>query len=550
MLAVALAEVEKMKTKPILWLSLTIGIILFASWPVQARQLYLLEIQTNQTVSPFTPLLLGSNTPAWLGPYRYENTLFRTRTQHSGLRYLRIPGGSWSDIYGWLSCEMRTYRVGNAQPCGVDGFDLSSWITRPTDFINFLKATDMQAIYVVNVNASAQEAAALVAFFNGHPDDTRPIGIDRYGQDWLTVGHWAQLRADHGNPEPFRIEYWEFGNEVYGAKPSKAGPECASWGWEDAWTCDGSEYIFGDAEHDGYLQVRAAMLNVDPTIKVGVVGYEDTTSYNEWGRKVLEGAGHVMDFYSIHPYPYGAPPPDTPEGWAEILNLPSQQLTAIKQTLQNAFNAYANSRQIPIAITEYNLTYSFDLDTQQMLNKSGNLLFLAEAIGQAMQHGYYTFNQWDLSNGCSYVTGSCYDMLLADSNFQRQPQYYAFVLWSRFGTQTLAVNSNVPSNFMSIYAGRNGTFYTLLAINKTGNYIIARIKLSGNQSIQRAWADVIETPSLSSPTIFFNATYKYLETSLQEIPDNLKVPSRPVRVTRGEVIYTFSPYSITLLTLK
>ena len=38
------------------------------------------------------------------------------------------------------------------------------------------------------MNGTAQEAAALVAFFNGDVDDSRTIGPDRNGRDWGTVG--------------------------------------------------------------------------------------------------------------------------------------------------------------------------------------------------------------------------------------------------------------------------------------------------------------------------------------------------------------------------
>lgn len=99
-------------------------------------------------------------------------------------------------------------------------------------------------IWTVSINGSAQEAAALVAFFNGAVDDERPIGPDLRGRDWQTVGHWARLRAEVVSQEPFPVRYWEIGNEVYGAK-GEVGPNCSEWGWEDVWTCDADEYLRG-----------------------------------------------------------------------------------------------------------------------------------------------------------------------------------------------------------------------------------------------------------------------------------------------------------------
>lgn len=520
-----------------------LGLVAPAQRSAQAANQYTFTIQVNQVVATINPLMRGSNAPSWLGDQRYADPLFRARTKYSGLKYLRIPGGSWSNMYGWLGCEMRQYQVGTSQPCAGEDTDWSPWIARPTDYINYLKAANMQAVYIVNVNASAQESAALVAFFNGAASDTRVIGVDRYGQDWQTVGHWAQLRVDHGNAAPFKIKYWEVGNEVYGGTQAAGGSECEAWGWEQVWTCDGAEYINGDATHDGYLQIRAAMRAVDPTIRVGAVGLEDTTSYGNWGRKVLEEAGSVIDYYVIHPYSYGAPPANTAAGWAQILAKPRQQWPAQKSVLKNAFNLYAGGRDIPIAANEYNLVYSHDLDTEQMMKRAGNMLFMAESLGQAISNKYFMFNQWSLSNGCSYVSGSCYDLLLADENYARQPQYYSFFLWSRFGGTMLKVNSNAPISRLSVYAGRrDAAHYTILVINKTAQPYQAGVRFSDARNVSGGRADVIRAASLGATSVTFN--------NRANIPNNLgAVAPLSLPLTNGSVNYSFPPYSITLLTM-
>jgi alpha-L-arabinofuranosidase len=506
----------------------------------QAATVYNFTIHPGQTIANVSPLMLGSNAPSWLGD-RYTNTTFRDRTKFSGLKYLRIPGGSWSDMYGWLGCETRTFKVGQSYQCGGDGEDWSSWVTRPTDYINFLQATNTQAIYIVNINASAQESAALVAFFNGDPSDTRVIGVDRYGQDWLTVGHWAQLRVDDGNIQPFYIKYWDAGNEVYGATQAAGGSGCETYGWENAWTCDGAAYVNGDANHDGYLQIRAAMQAVDPTILVGAVGIEDPTLYNNWSNKVIQEAGAVMDYFIVHPYTYGTPPANTSRGWAQILASPRQTWPAIHATLQAAFDTYAGGRQIPIAANEFNLVYSQDLDQQRMMKTAGNMLFLSESIGQAISNGYFMFDQWSLSNGCSDVTHTCYDLLLADNNFARSPQYYAFPFWSRFGGTMLALDSDADTSRLSAYAGqRDAQTFTLLVINKSSTTIKARVHFSDSRMVTGGKADVIRATSLNSTSVTFN--------NRTSIPNDLStIPSLILPLTAGTASYSFPPYSITLL---
>jgi len=166
------------------------------------------------------PRLLGTNLPAWLGPQRLSNPDFIQATLDSGATLLRMPGGSWSNSYDWLACEM----------ADADGCFFPN-AARPSDFIDFMQATNLPGSYTVSVNRTPQSAAAAVAFFNGVVGDQTSIGVDRDGFDWGTVDTWARLRADGGNPEPMPIELWEVGNEVYGGKPETGGADCAPFGW-------------------------------------------------------------------------------------------------------------------------------------------------------------------------------------------------------------------------------------------------------------------------------------------------------------------------------
>lgn len=167
---------------------------------------------------PFDRRLLGTNLPARVGSERLADPGFRQRVVDVGTTVVRMPGGSWSNSYDWAGCEN-----GDMSRCAW------SWAAKPSDFIGFLAATGIEGMWTVDVNHTAQEAAALVAFFNGSTDDLRSIGRDRNGQDWGTVARWARLRADHGHPAPQHISLWEVGNEVYGSK-SDTDPECADFG--------------------------------------------------------------------------------------------------------------------------------------------------------------------------------------------------------------------------------------------------------------------------------------------------------------------------------
>lgn len=506
-----------------------------------------IRIQSSGAITPVNPHLLGSNLPAWLGPGRLANQVFRTRTTASGIRLLRLPGGSWSNAYGWLSCELGADQPG-AEPC------YWTWAARPTDFINFLRATGTEGLWVVNPNSTSKEAAALVAFFNGRVDDNRPIGTDIRGTNWYTVGHWAQLRAAHGNPEPVGIKLWEFGNEVYGGKPERGGALCQSWGWEDVWTCDGTEYVVGKGQgatrHEGYLEFRAAMRAVDPTILVGAVGYEEPGdpanpawwNYNNWGIKVIAAAGQSLDFYSIHPYPYFQPPANNAAGYAQILAKPQQHWPEMRADLDAAFDAFAGGRRAPVAATEYNLVSVQDQDNAQLMTRAINALFLADSIGQAIQRGYAMFNQWDLANGRA-GNGTEYGLMHEDNDFYRAPQYYAFPLWARFGQTMLPITTTLDAATQAaVYAGRvNSTTLSVLAINKLAAPITATIS-TGEGAIADGLVYEVHAASPAAQAVTFNG--------VGDPSNDLSEPPTAVGAVNGELTLTLAPWSMTLVHLK
>lgn len=486
-------------------------------------------IRADGAARPFDRRLLGTNVPAWLAE-TLKRPEVQARTIALGTTLLRLPGGSWSNSYDWLACE-----TGDTEAC------YWPWAARPTDLLNFVRATGQEAMWTVSFNGTAKEAAALVAFFNGTVDDTTPIGVDIRGRDWKTVGDWARLRAEHGNPEPLPIRYWEVGNEVYGGKEAN-GSECAAWGWEDVWTCDGAEYVNGRPNaaepREGYLEFRSAMRAVDATILVGAVGVSDPAGWSNWGNEVIEIAGEELDFYSVHYYAYDQQPSNS----EDILQRPTKIWSRIMGDLNAAFDRYADGRRPPVAVTEYNLVAFQELDNDQLMRRAANGLFIADMIGQMAEQGVAMANQWDLANGRA-DNGTDYGLLDAESA-ARSPQYYAVALWGRFGDELLPVESTLPADTtLGVYAGRdaNGDLL-LLAINKTGEPLSLPISVVGVTGQLQAQADVVSADSLDATTVLFNG--------VAEPADDLSdAPAQTLEPFEGQFEYTFAPFSITLLRL-
>lgn len=499
-----------------------------------------ISVDVTAASKPIDRRVLGSNLPSWLNPYRFADSVFRERINDSGVSLIRMPGGSWSNSYDWLACEN-----------GGEGIDASAvcwwtWASRPSDFLQILKATNLPGMWTINQNGTSKEAAALVAFFNGDINDTRVIGVDVRGRDWGTVGRWAQLRADHGNPQPYHVQYWEIGNETYGGKPDTGGAQCYEWGWEDVWTCDGTEYVngkgTGSSRKEGFIEFRNAMRAVDSSIQVGAVGVWPSDGWSNWGNEVIQAAGTVMDFYVVHQYAYFQPPGSISDPLAE----PRGTWKNMIQDVQASFNTYAGGRKVPLAITEYNLFSVQENDWYDWMSKGVNLLFMAETVGQMLENGFGLANQWNLAaysvTNPNWDTAG-YGMFMSEGSIMpRAPQYYAHVLWERFGSEMLPVsNSANPVNELSVYAGKlDADTISILAINKTASSKSTVINFVNAASVLGGWVDRAQASSLEATTVTFNGSTN-AEVDLDSLASTaLANPANPLS-------YSFPPYSVSLL---
>ena len=444
-------------------------------------------VRTDQVGGTVDRRLLGTNVPAWLLPDLVADPAFRTELEASGTTLLRFPGGSWSSDYDWLACEQR-----DASRCNW------TWAMRPSDVADLLEETGLLGMWTASFNGTAQEAAAAVAFFNGDVSDTRSIGTDRNGRDWKTVGHWAQLRAAGGHPEPTPIRYWEVGNEVYGAKASAQG-DCASWGWENVWTCDGSQYVAGDGDHDGYLAFHDAMVQVDPDIEVGAVGVGAKGEWSDWDDAVVGGAGDAIDFYIVHQYGSNG---DEPAG--KVLGLPADKWPEIMTDVRSAF-ADNGSAEAPVAITEHNLVTFIDGDDEKLMTTALNAFYLADTLGQMAENGVTIANQWNFANGQA-PNGSDYGLVDAQTH-RRSPAYYALALWARSGTDLVHVDLGDDLDDLVVYGTRAADGSArLLVLNPSSASVSATVSATPSTGRSRVLADEVVAESLDATQVTYNGS--------------------------------------------
>jgi hypothetical protein len=158
------------------------------------------------------------------------------------------------------------------------------------------------------------------------------------------------------------------------------------------------------------------------------------------------------------------------------------------------------------------------------------------------QNGVAMANQWNFANGLA-ENGTDYGLINADT-LQRNPQYYALVLWSRFGRELLSLQSDFSSaEQLSVYAGRHddGTI-TIMAINKTDAPIQASIELAGSTDNYVVAADVIQADAFDSQMTRFNG-------QTQPALDFSDAPPYEIGSASSQFQFAFEPVSITLLHL-
>lgn len=257
------------------------------------------------------------------------------------LPLLRFPGGNFVSGYHWEDgigpMERRPTRRnpawGDFEPNHV-GMD---------EYMTLCRLIGCEPLICVNAgNGTAQEAANWVEYANGPASS-------RYGA----------LRARNGRPEPYRVRFWEIGNELYGS-------------WQIG-HCTAEEYA------ERYAAFYEAMRAVDPEIHFLAIGQNEA-----WSAPLIARNGRAVRILAIHELPGGgiSPEADAREVFEELMAFPVSlraKLIGLGRLMQQA------GLKPSIAITEAQIfTNRPGLPTNSTQAES---LFLAGLIHAAIREG-------------------------------------------------------------------------------------------------------------------------------------------------------------------
>ncbi|GAA3762309.1 cellulose binding domain-containing protein [Salinactinospora qingdaonensis] len=260
----------------------------------------------------------------------------------AGIKVMRYPGGSYSDIYHW---EDHTAPGGYVAP----GTDFDS-------FMGSVEAAGAQPMITANYGTGSPEEAA----------------------EWV---RYANVTNDYD------AKYWEIGNEIYGNGHYGNG-------WEEDDHADKSPNEYAN----NVLDYAEAMKAVDPTIEIGAVlttpgdwpdGIVGPGDSADWNNTVLSIVADTIDFVIVHSYPGGD---SADEALDRVSRLPGQ-LRQVRRQIDH--HAGERSAEIGIALTEVN--------SKVEMNSRPNGLFAAEMYMTALENGVFNVDWWNVHNGPTEV---------------------------------------------------------------------------------------------------------------------------------------------------
>lgn len=319
---------------------------------------------------------------------------------------IRFPGGCYADGYHWKDGigprdkrpatpnlpwskmpedyrltdrpEVTHSRLIETNDVGID------------EFMDLCKYAGSEALICVNFGSGTpEEAAEWVEYCNGDVNT-------KYGA----------MRTKNGHPEPYRIKYWEVGNEIYGS-------------WEI-----GGTNVENYAER--YMDFYKAMKAVDPSIKVIAVGWD-----KKWNERLLEITGEYIDYLDIHLYP-GAGIDLFSNSNEDIYRSILSQVYSCEKFIQGVIEDIKGAGlqdKLKIAVCEWNYTGGDWGSNRVRLGTLGDALFSASMLNMFQRYSDWVkianfsnlTNAWWAScirtnNSESHVT-PCYRVLQLYSNY-------------------------------------------------------------------------------------------------------------------------------------
>ena len=296
----------------------------------------------------------------WDPLLRKPNSVLLYLAKKIKVSVLRFPGGWDTHFYNWKKA------IGPIKKRPMYKFGID-------EFMELCRAIGAKPIITLSYfTGTCQDLADLVEYLNA------PLGTNPNGGI-----AWAEVRAKNGHPEPYGVEWFEFGNEV--------------WHGDCIKNCiiDPQEYA------NRYIKCQKLIKNVDLKAKLGVVIRDSPYGLDWWSRTVLNIVKDKVDFVIIHIYRphYRSNKNEIPV--KELFKITLASPDQIKDILERIEEELKDltGREIPIAITEFN-GHFVQQKPVPYRHSLGNALFVADLLRVFItaEVPILCANYWNFSN--------------------------------------------------------------------------------------------------------------------------------------------------------
>ncbi len=320
----------------------------------------------------------------------------------------------------------------------------------------------------------------------GGPEDQRDM-VEFLNSPATPDHPWAMKRAEWGHKEPFKVKYFELGNEPYDGnrrvKPRKQWDALGYANWAKT--------------------TAQLMKSVDPSIKIGL---PNGGFGKENDDKINRIVGPYVDFVIYHSYSVGYAgnrtlSPSEVDCIMRACMAAAPQSMAILNKCQQDFTRLTG-RDLEIAITEYNT--EMQSETPVPFRKSmGAGLFCSDFIFNMMQpkNKVLLANYWQIVNG---YWGS----IITKDNYKLLPPYYCFKI----------IAENLGDNLLE------------------PKVVCPKIDFEGFYHVRPAKGNA-HTQSKTLPQNYYNSKYVFLP------PEGMKYPGLTVKRVKDEIHFIMDKYT-------
>lgn len=220
----------------------------------------------------------------------------------------------------------------------------------------------------------------------------------------------------------YDVRFWSIGNEE---DTNYRG------GARDKWLTTWRSY------RDAMKAVDARILIFGPEY---ANAYDITDPARDWLTPFLQMNGDAVDVVSLHRYGFGGKQSNPTVLIGDALGT-ARRMRALREHIQRV-----TGRDIPLAITEMNLSHVWDQSGEGSSASFSAGLWLAETLGQMAEVGVTMVNIWSARNDGTIS-------ILDNKNDGRRPTYYALELYANYGNRVIPAASHVRD--VSAHAARD-----------------------------------------------------------------------------------------------